>query len=189
MESVTEVLIRARSGQQDVADELFSRLYEELKRVAHAQLRSSQGATLDTTGLINETYLRVVDQDRASWQDRAHFFAYAAKAMRHVLVDRARRRQAKKRGGGRRPVTFTERHIAPDESAEVLIDLDEALERLATEHPRLSQVVDLRFFGGLTEEEAGAALDVSPRTVRRDWFKARAYLYRELAASGDQADA
>ena len=189
VESVTEVLIRSRSGQRDVADELFSRLYDELKRVAQNQLRASQGATLDTSGLINETYLRVVDQDRASWEDRTHFFAYAARAMRHVLVDRARKRVAKKRGGGLRPLTFTERAISPDESADVLIDLNDALESLAQHQPRLSRVVDLRFFGGLSEEEAAAALDVSSRTIRRDWFKAKAFLHTELAKLSGRADA
>jgi RNA polymerase sigma factor (TIGR02999 family) len=179
--SVTDILIRSRTQGRDAADELFSRLYEELERVARRQLRSSQGATLDTAGLVNETYLRVVDQERAGWADRAHFFAYAARAMRHVLVDRARSRRSLKRGGGKRPLTFTERAIPVDESADVLIELDEALELLAESQPRLAQVVDLRFFAGLTEEEVSDVLSVSARTVRRDWFKAKAFLHVQLA--------
>ncbi|MGI9628069.1 MAG: ECF-type sigma factor [Longimicrobiales bacterium] len=185
MESVTEILIRSRGGRREDADELFSRLYEELKRVAKRQLRSSAGATLDTSALINETYLRVVDQERAGWEDRAHFFAYAARAMRHVLVDRARRRKAGKRGGGVKPLTFTEHLISPDESADVLIELDDALDSLSAHEPRLAQVVDLRFFGGLTEEEAATALEVSARTVRRDWFKAKAFLHGQLGGARD----
>lgn len=184
MDSVTEILIRSRHNDREAADELFSRLYDELQRMAHRQLGSSGGATLDTAGLINETYLRVVDQTRVQWHDRAHFFAYAAQAMRHVLVDRARRRTAKKRGGGQRPLTFTERAVALDESPEILLDLNDALEALATEDPRLARVVDLRFFAGLTEEESASILDVSARTVRRDWFKARAFLQARLAGTG-----
>lgn len=178
--SVTDILIRSRSEGLDLADELFARLYSELERVAHRQLRASDGVTLDTAGLVNETYLRVVDQDRVTFQDRAHFFAYAARAMRHVLVDRARRRNAEKRGGGRRPLTFTERGIAVDESAAVLVELDDALILLAEQSPRLAEVVDLRFFAGLTEQEAGEVLGVSARTIRRDWFKAKAFLHRHI---------
>lgn len=181
MESVTEILIRSRNNDREAADELFSRLYDELQRVAHRQLGSSGGATLDTAGLINETYLRVVDQTRVQWHDRAHFFAYAARAMRHVLVDRARRRSAQKRGGGQRPLTFTERAVALEDAPEVLVDLDDALQALAEEDSRLARVVDLRFFAGLTEEEAASVLDVSPRTVRRDWFKAKAFLHGRLS--------
>jgi len=182
--SVTDILIRSRSEGLDVADELFARLYEELERVAHRQLRSSDAATLDTSGLVNETYLRVVDQDRVTFQDRAHFFAYASRAMRHVLVDRARRRNAQKRGGGRRPLTFTERGIPVDESAAVLVELDDAMALLARESRRLAQVVDLRFFAGLTEEETAEVLGVSARTIRRDWFKAKAFLHRHLTPGG-----
>ena len=187
--SVTDLLIDSRAQGRPLADELFSRLYAELQRVARRQLRSSDGATLDTAGLVNETYLRVVDQDRVSFQDRAHFFAYAARAMRHVLVDHARRRNSAKRGGGRAPLTLTERAIPLAESAEVLLDLDEALELLGKTEPRLAQVVDLRFFAGLTEDETAQVLSVSARTVRRDWFKARAFLYEHLGPPREQGHA
>ncbi len=186
--SVTELLIRSRAQGKNPADELFSRLYEELERVARRQLRSSRGATLSTADLIGETYLRVVDQDAVDWKDRAHFFAYAARAMRHVLVDRARRRSSQKRGGGRRPLTFTEKGISVEESAELVVELSEALERLEAVSPRLAEVVDLRFFGGLTEEEAAEVLGVSTRTVRRDWLKARGFLHSQLALPSTEAD-
>ncbi len=179
--SLTEILIRSRIQGRDLADELFTRLYEELSRVARRQLRSSQGATLDTAALVNETYLKVVDQEEVDWQDRAHFFAYAARAMRHVLVDRARRRKSAKRGGGKKPLTLTERAIPVDESAHVLIELNDAFEVLSQSDRRLADVVDLRFFAGLTEEEIGEVLDVSARTVRRDWFKAKAFLHTQLS--------
>lgn len=179
--SVTELLIRSRSQGKDLADELFSRLYGELERVARRQLRSSDGATLDTSGLVNEAYLRIVDQEKVDWADRSHFFAYAARAMRHVLVDRARRRNSMKRGGGKKPLTLTEKAIPVDDSAGALIELDGALEQLAVRQPRLATVVDLRFFAGLTEEEVAEVLDVSARTVRRDWFKAKAFLHTRLS--------
>ncbi|NNF15031.1 MAG: sigma-70 family RNA polymerase sigma factor [Gemmatimonadetes bacterium] len=179
--SVTELLIESRLGTKDRADELFRRLHAELETVARRQLRARGGSTLDTSGLVNETYLRIVEQDRVDWKDRAHFFGYAAKAMRHVLVSRARRRTALKRGSGRRPVTFTEGIIPVDEASAVLIDLGDALEELEADEPRLAQVVDLRFFAGLGEQEAAEVLGVSARTVRRDWVKARAYLHDRLA--------
>jgi RNA polymerase sigma factor (TIGR02999 family) len=187
--SVTDILIRSRTQGRGLADELFSRLYDELEQVARRQLRSSDGATLDTAGLVNETYLRIVDQEKVSWEDRAHFFAYAALAMRHVLVDRARRRKSKKRGGGQRPLTFTERAIPVDASADVLIELNDALESLAETEPRLADVVNLRFFAGLTEPETAEVLSVSERTVRRDWFKAKAFLYKQLSQPDEEGHA
>lgn len=183
MESVTEILIRSRDRDESARDALFSRLYDELARVARRQL-AGRGATLETAGLINETYLRVVDQQRVDWEDRSHFFAYAARAMRHVLVDRARRRSAQKRGGGRRPVTFTERVVEPETEFDSILHVDEALEELGRTDARLAKTVELRFFGGLTEEEAAEVLGVSPRTVRRDWFKAKAFLHEALTRRG-----
>ncbi len=179
--SVTDILIRSRTGGKELADALFARLYEELERVARHHLRASGGATLDTSGLVNETYLRIVEQERVGWEDRAHFFAYAARAMRHVLVDRARRRNASKRGGGSAPLTLTERMIPVDGAAELLVDLGAALQHLEREEPRLARVVDLRFFAGLGEDEAADVIGVSSRTVRRDWVKARALLSTRLS--------
>lgn len=185
LESVTEILIRSRDRDESARDELFSRLYDELARVARSQLGRRDG-TLETAGLINETYIRVVDQGRVGWEDRSHFFAYAARAMRHVLVDRARRRTAKKRGGGQRAVTFTERAVLSEEEPESILELDEALEALSSTDPRLTQVVELRFFGGLTEEDAAQVLGVSARTIRRDWFKAKAFLHEALTRARDE---
>lgn len=186
--SVTELLIRSRTDPRDAADALFSRLYQELEGLARRQLKSSKGSTLNTSALVNEVYLKVVDQERAEWADRSHFFAYAARAMRHVLVDRARRRTAAKRGGEARPVTLTDRLLPVGHSEDRLIELGEALERLAQGEPRLAQVVDLRFFAGLTEEEVAEVMSVSSRTVRRDWFKARALLFQELSVTGEVDD-
>jgi RNA polymerase sigma factor (TIGR02999 family) len=161
-------------------DRLFPLVYWELRRIAHGQLqREHPGHTLGTTGLVHETYLKLVDQTRADWQDRAHFFAVAARAMRRILVDYARRHRALRRGGGWRSVTLTDEATAV-ERGEELIALDEALDRLATLNPRLSQVVECRYFGGLSEEETAKALGVTTRTAQRDWVKARAWLYQEL---------
>ena len=184
MESVTEILIRSRDRDESARDALFARLYDELARVARSQL-AGRGATLETAGLINETYLRVVDQKQVEWEDRSHFFAYAARAMRHILVDRARRRGAQKRGGGQRPVTFTERVGDIDPEPGSILEVDEALEELALAEPRLAKMVELRFFGGLTEEETGDVLGLSSRTVRRDWFKAKAFLHEALTRRND----
>lgn len=183
MESVTEILIRSRDRDESARDALFSRLYDELARVARNQL-AGRGATLETAGLINETYLRVVDQQQVEWEDRSHFFAYAARAMRHILVDRARRRSAQKRGGGRRPVTLTERMAGAQPEPESILEVDEALEELARAEPRLAKMVELRFFGGLTEDEAADVLGMSARTVRRDWLKAKAFLHQALTGGG-----
>ncbi|NNM32340.1 MAG: sigma-70 family RNA polymerase sigma factor [Gemmatimonadetes bacterium] len=183
LESVTEILIRSRDRDESARDALFARLYDELARVARRQL-AGRGATLETAGLINETYLRVVDQKQVDWEDRSHFFAYAARAMRHVLVDRARRRGAQKRGGGQRPVTFTERVVEPEMEVDSILEVDEALDELSRTDSRLARMVELRFFGGLTEEEAAEVLGVSARTVRRDWFKAKAFLHEALTRRG-----
>jgi RNA polymerase sigma factor (TIGR02999 family) len=137
---------------------------------------------LQTTGLVHEAYLKLVDHSRADERDRAHFLALASVAMRHVLVDRARSRVAQKRGGEQVRVTLDEQQIAVDEQPEALLQLDEAMKRLAQVQPRLAQVVECRFFGGLTEEEIAAALGITVRTVQRDWAKARMLLRRELEA-------
>jgi RNA polymerase sigma factor (TIGR02999 family) len=132
--------------------------------------------------LVHEAYLKLVDQSRAGWRDRAHFFALSSVAMRHILVDRARARATLKRGGARRRVTLDDATITVDDCAEMLLALDEALERLAAVEPRLAKVVEYRFFGGLSEREIAEALGITERTVERDWVKARMLLRRALAA-------
>jgi RNA polymerase sigma factor (TIGR02999 family) len=168
-------------------------VYDELRRIAHRQLASERsGHTLSTTALVHEAYLRLVDQKRVQWSDRAHFFAIATRAMRRILVDYARRHRALRRGRGQRPVSLEDSavgSVAAADRAEELIALDEALDRLATLDERLCRVVECRFFGGLTEVETATVLGVTARTVARDWVKARGWLYQELRERADDARA
>jgi RNA polymerase sigma-70 factor, ECF subfamily len=162
-------------------DRLFHAVYGNLRRIASRQLRGERpGHTLGTTGLVHETYLRLADQTRVEWQDRAHFYRVASCAMRRILVDYARRYRAQRRGGGDQRVSLGD-EVAASERGESLLALDEALEHLATLNPRMSQVVECRYFGGLTEDETAQALGVPLRTVQRDWAKARGLLYLELS--------
>lgn len=179
-QSITDLLVQLRGGDSEANDRLYSLVYEQLARIAHRQLRNErQDHTLGTTGLVHETYLRLVDQTRIDWKDRWHFYAVASRAMRRILVDYARQYRALRRGGGLRRVPLTE-ETAITERGETLLALDEALGRLAALSQRLSQVVECRYFGGLTEEETAEALGVTTRTVQRDWAKARGWLYLEL---------
>lgn len=149
--------------------------------MADRQMRAEDtGHTLSPTALVHEAYMRMVDQTRVQWQNRAHFFAIASQAMRRVLMDHARRHQAGRRGGGLRPLTLDEVQIPLQERADVLVALDDALRRLEALDPRMARVVELRFFGGLTEPETAEVLGVTERTVRRDWVKAKGWLLREL---------
>lgn len=159
-------------------------VYEELKRIAHNHLRAERhDHTLDTTALVHETYLRLVDQTRVQWQDRAHFFAVASTLMRRILVDYARRHGRAKRGGERRRVPLDATQLSVEDEVERLVALDDALRRLASLDERLCRVVECRFFGGLTEEETAEVLHVTTRTVERYWAKAKALLYMELSLS------
>ncbi|HEY7394068.1 MAG TPA: ECF-type sigma factor [Gemmatimonadaceae bacterium] len=168
-------------GRRDALDELVPVVYEELRTIAHRHLAArDRGGTLQTTGLVHEAYLKLVDQARADWNDRAHFFAVASRAMRHVLIDRARGRTRLKRGGDGPRISLDVDEIAVDDQPEALLQLDEALAKLAEVEPRLARVVEFRFFGGLREEEIAEALGVTPRTVQRDWAKARVLLRRAL---------
>ena len=167
--------IRVVAGDAD-----FTTVYDELKRLAHRQLRLlDANATLSTTELVHEAFLKL-HRDDADWDSRAHFFGAAARAMRQILVDFARRRQAIKRGGPWRIVTLDDAAGSLHVESENLLALDAALERLDTADPRLRQVVELRFFGGLSEKDVARILEVSTRTVERDWLKARLFLLREL---------
>ena len=176
-----DVLTELRSRAQHSLDQVVALTYQELRAIAHRRLAArGPGGTLSTTALVHEAYLKLVDQSRAGWQDLAHFRALASLAMRHVLVDRARERSALKRGGVRRQITLDDEMMALEDQAEMLLQLNDALERLATVDPRLAQVVDCRFFGGLTEQETAEALGLTTRTVQRDWVKARVLLRRLL---------
>jgi RNA polymerase sigma factor (TIGR02999 family) len=178
---LTEFLRDLHVGPGAEANRHFAHVYEVLREIAHRHLaRQRRGHTLGTTALVHEAYLRLAEPSGAPWQDRAHFFAVAARAMRFILVDYARRRGAEKRGGDRVRVTLTGADAADDGQAADLLDLDDALTGLAQRSERLAQVVELRFFGGLTVEESAEVLGVSPRTVKADWQKARLWLYRAL---------
>lgn len=177
----TDVLVELRSGAQASLDQIVTLTYRELRAIAHRRLAArGRGGTLATTALVHEAYLKLVDQSRAQWQDRAHFLALASLAMRQVLVDRARERRTLKRGGERRRITLDDEALAVDDPAEGLLELNDALDRLARVEPRLARVLECRFFGGLTEQETAEALGLTTRTVQRDWVKARVLLRRVL---------
>lgn len=171
-----------RPGRRDTLDDLLPGVYEELRSIARRQLSlRAPGGTLSTTGLVHEAYLRLVGQSRVSWRDRGHLFALASVAMRHVLVDRARARQAHKREGALQRVPLDDEQIAAEDQAEVLLLVNDAIDRLAAVEPRWARVVDCRFFGGLSDEETAESLGVTPRTVQRDWCKARMFLRQALS--------
>ena len=186
---VTALLIAGRGGDHEAYARVFPLVYEHLRAVARAQLRRDVrhrigGHTLSTTAVVHEAWFRLADPSRLDVHDRSHFLAIAARAMRQVLVEHARRFRAVKRGGGVAPLELDAAGdagaLAADERSEVLVALDEALVRLAAFSPRLAQVTECRYFGGLTEEETAEALGITARTVRRDWVKARAWLHTEL---------
>ncbi len=178
---VTGLLQAWRSGDRAALDHLISHVHTELHRLAHIYLsRERPGQTLQTSALVNEAYLRLIDASHVDWQDRAHFFAVAATVMRQVLIQYARVRHARKHGGGAIRVEFSEALVPSPERDADLIALDDALNGLARSDPREARVVELRFFGGLTESETAHVLGVSDRTVRREWDHARAWLLREL---------
>jgi RNA polymerase sigma factor (TIGR02999 family) len=180
---VTGLLDAWTRGDHRALDRLLTVVYAELRRVAARQLRRERdGHSLQPTALVHEVYLRLVDQERVDWRNRAHFFGVAAQVMRRILVDHARRRLAGKRGDGVRPVSLDRAIEAPAPCAAPILDLDDALERLRRLDARLAQIVELRAFGGLTIEEAAHVLDVSPSTVKREWRTAKAWLTRELGA-------
>lgn len=181
--SLTELLDDTVSGRRESFDEIFAALYEELRRLAHHQLMGGwRKYTLDTTALVHEAYLKLVDAASVTDRHRGYFFGAAARAMRQVLVDAARRRQQLKRGAGRDDLTYEDEFTGTEAFAAELIMLNDSLDQLAESFPRQARVVECRFFGGLTIEETAAALDLSRRTVIRDWELARAWLFRQLGA-------
>jgi RNA polymerase sigma factor (TIGR02999 family) len=182
-QQVTQLLVAWGSGDQGARDELMPLVYEELRRLAHQYIRRERpGHTLQTSALLNEAYLRLVDQKNIHWQDRAHFFGIAARLMRQVLVDYARKRGYAKRGGDAHRVPLDEAMIVSGERAADVVALDDALKSLAEIDPRQSQIVELRFFGGLSIEETAEVLAVSPGTVMRDWTLAKAWLRRAVTS-------
>ena len=177
------VLTDLRSGSRESLDRLVPVLYHELRVIARQRLASQPpGGTLQTTALVHEAWLKIVDQSEANVRDRTHFLALASVAMRHLLIDRAKSKASRRRGGERRHVTFDEELIGANDQPEALLQLDEALNQLAELEPRLARVVECRFFGGMTEDEIAEALGTNVRTVQRDWVKARVALRRMLEA-------
>jgi RNA polymerase sigma factor (TIGR02999 family) len=183
-QEITQLLLAWGAGDAKALEQLMPLVLDELRSLARGYMnRQRPGHTLQTSALVNEAYLRLVDSSRVQWKSRAHFFAVSAQLMRRVLVDFARARQNLKRGGGARQVSLDEALVVASGQGEELIALDDALTALAALNPRQSRIVELRYFGGLSEEETAEALGVSVRTVRRDWSLARAWLYRELNQS------
>ena len=181
---VTQILLNWRAGESEAAARLMPLVYEELRRLARDYLRRERGDhTLQPTALVHEAYLRLVDDNSVSWQSRAHFYGIAAKLMRRILVDHARARNAEKRGGLVPKVPLDEARDLPPAATSDLVALDGALENFARTYPRKSEVVELKFFGGLEAEEIAEVLQVSPKTVLRDWQFAKLWLCRELAGA------
>ena len=181
---ITRLLDKWSSGNQSALDELYPLVYDELHRLASRYMsRERKGHTLQTTALINEAYVRLVDQRTVHWANRSHFFAISAQIMRRILIDHARSHAYAKRGGGQQKVSLDETATLQVSKAAALISLDDALQSLAEIDQRRSQVVELRYFGGLSNEEIAQALGISPNTVTRDWNMARAWLYQQLAGS------
>ena len=180
---LTQLLVAWSGGDHAAAEPLISAVYAELKRLARYQLARERGHTLQPTALVHEAYIKLIDQRSVDWQNRAHFFGIAAQLMRRIVLKRARRRAAAKRGGGIADLNFEEALIPAAERPWDLIALDDALTRLGAMDARQSQVVELRYFGGLDVEETAAVLGISAGTVKREWRSAKAWLHKEIARS------
>lgn len=184
VKEVSALLADWTNGDPAARDKLIPFVYDQLRRLAHRHMALERpGHSLQTTALVNEVYLKLVNQREATWQNRAHFFALASQVMRHILVDYARTRNRTKRGGEAERVSLEESMVVSNERFAELVALDEALSSLAEIDPRGSQVIELRYFGGLSIEETAEVLKISPATVMRDWSKAKAWLYRAITDS------
>ncbi|MEX0724116.1 MAG: sigma-70 family RNA polymerase sigma factor [Gracilimonas sp.] len=179
---VSHLLNRLKEGENEVYDKLYPLIYDKLKNIANMHIRKQySNHTLSRTDLVHETYLKIIDQDNIEFNDRNHFLAIASKCMRQILIDYARKKNAKKRGGKNQDLTYVEGIFSTfDNKAQELINIDEALKQLSELNERLSTVVEMRFFGEMSIEQTAEALDVSESTVKRDWLKARGWLYKEL---------
>jgi len=187
-DDITALLKRFQTGDEDAQSKLIGAVYDELRVMAARYMsRERPGHTLQATALVNEAYLRLVKIKSADWQDRAHFFAVAAQVMRRILVSHARLHLAGKRGGGIEALSLDEGLIYSEQHSGQLVELDAALEKLASTDERVSKVIELRFFGGLSVDETAAVLRVSPRTVKREWMFGRAWLRSELSLEGMNA--
>ena len=187
-QNITQILCEWSDGNRDALDKLMPLVYEELRRQASRYMRGEkQNHTLQTTALVNEAYLRLIDSSKVRWQNRAHFFAVAANLMRRILVDFARSRNYQKRGGGAFQVSLEHAEAVSSEKGEDIVALDEALQSLAVIDERKAKVVEMRFFGGLSVEETAEVLKVSPDTVMRDWRLAKVWLLKELSEKKDES--
>ena len=178
---ITRLLASIRDGDGDALRRLIPVIYDDLRAIAHGRISGERdGHTLNTTAVVHEAYVRLVEGDGRGWRNRAHFFAVASRVMRHILIDYARMKGAEKRGGGVIPIPLGEAEAGADPGFVDVLELNDALERLAAYDERLERIVECRFFGGMSMEETAEALDVSVRTANRDWRRARAYLYDAL---------
>jgi RNA polymerase sigma factor (TIGR02999 family) len=181
----TQLLVESRQGHKEALDALMPKVHDELRDIAHRLLQKRPaGHMLTTTALVHEAYLKLIDQSRVEWSDRAHFQALSARVMRQILIDYFRKQTAEKRGGEAPRISLEEGKIPVDQRGETLLALDEALTRLSKRDPRKAQIVMYQFFGGMTQKAIADVLEVSARTVRREWRKARAWLARELSVEG-----
>lgn len=179
---ITRVLRSARSGNKEALDTLYPILYNQLRSIARQHLALEDGGhTLQKTSLVHELYLKLINQSDIEWQDRVHFFRIASRCMRQVLVDYARKKTADKRGGKKRAITFDEDHVILEEHAENLVEINSLIEKLAQVDERRSKVVEMRFFGGMSIPEISEVLNVTPRTIDRDWAKAKLWMHNELS--------
>ncbi|MCW9708248.1 sigma-70 family RNA polymerase sigma factor [Fodinibius salsisoli] len=180
-DDITQLLIEFKDGSRKAYNQLFPLVYNRLKQIAGRELaREDKGHTYSQTDLVHEGYFRLINQNKVKWQDRAHFYAIAAKSMRRILIDHARKKRAQKRGGDKRAQTFIDEIMNIDKQAEELINIDEALDRLAALDERMAKVVEFRYFGEMTFEDIAEVMDLSARTIKRDWAQARGWLYKEL---------
>jgi len=186
---ITQLLVKWRNGDQAALDRLAQTVQGELRQIAHRALsRQPRGQTLQTADLVNEAYLRLLGQSDIDWQNRAHFYAVAARVMRFVLVDRARAKSYAKRGGGGTPISLDEAMVVTPERPDDLLALDEALERLAQIDEQKSRIVEMRYFAGMSVEEVAEALGIAAITVKREWARAKAWLYRELGGGTTEVE-
>lgn len=179
--TITTLLSKWSEGDPDAFPKLVTLAYDDLRAIAHRRLLAGSGEDFATTALVHEAYLRLMGREGGEWESRAHFYAFASRAMRHILVDHARRQRADRRGGGAVQIALDDEAIQPESGFDDVLGVDEAIERLAERNPRMAQVVELRFFGGLTSIEVAGALHSSVRTVEREWTRAKAYLLETLS--------
>ena len=177
---ITNILQEARDGSEQAYNKLFPLVYDRLKNIANIRIKQEGDHTFSKTDLVHEVYFKLIDIESVEWQDRAHFFAIASRCMRRILITHARMKKAKKRGGNQDPVTYIDEIMEIERQAGDLINLDNALKELEELNPRLVEVVECRYFGEMTIEDTAEALDISVSTVKRDWTKARGWLYKEL---------